>query len=78
MERTAPFWKKQGTTLATKQVAKISALRVLKQNASLIQGDSSKQKKEKPVKPCWVCGTMEWWQHRDGEWICGVCHPPVS
>lgn len=78
MGKTAPFWKKQDTTLVIKSVANASAFRVPKQRAFLILGDSLKQKKEKPTKPSWACGTMEQWQHRDGEWICGVCHPLVS
>jgi len=78
MGKTAPFWKKQDTTSATKQAEKRFVSRVPKKNAFLIRDCSLKQAKEKPVKACWLCGTMEWWQHRDGEWICGVCHPPVS
>lgn len=29
---------------------------------------------DKPDYPCPVCGSENWWQ-RDGEWLCGVCHP---
>ena len=29
----------------------------------------------KPDKPCWNCKQNKWWQRKDGEWICGVCHP---
>jgi hypothetical protein len=29
---------------------------------------------DKPDYPCPVCGSKNWWQ-RDGEWVCGKCHP---
>jgi len=28
----------------------------------------------KPAYPCSVCGSDNWWR-RDGEWLCGRCHP---
>jgi hypothetical protein len=28
----------------------------------------------KPDYPCRNCGSNNWWQ-RDGEWLCGTCHP---
>ena len=31
----------------------------------------------KKDKPCWVCGSMEWWRNGTGEQVCGVCHPPA-
>jgi hypothetical protein len=31
-----------------------------------------------PDKPCYVCGEMCWWLHRDGgPPVCGRCHPPA-
>lgn len=30
---------------------------------------------DKPTKPCYVCGTNDWWQRPDGGWLCGRCHP---
>lgn len=38
-------------------------------------------RKPKPVKPCWVCGSNNWyWREASvlggsGEWLCGRCHP---
>jgi hypothetical protein len=29
---------------------------------------------DKPDHPCPVCESKNWWQ-RDGEWVCGKCHP---
>jgi hypothetical protein len=29
---------------------------------------------DKPEHPCHICGSNNWWQ-RDGEWVCGKCHP---
>jgi archaellum biogenesis ATPase FlaH len=28
-----------------------------------------------PTRPCRLCGAVCFWQTRDGEWICGRCHP---
>lgn len=30
---------------------------------------------ERPTKPCYVCGSDDWWQRPDGGWACGKCHP---
>ena len=30
---------------------------------------------EKPTKPCWNCGSSDWWLTPDGRWLCGKCHP---
>ncbi len=30
---------------------------------------------DKPTKPCYVCGSNDWWQRPDGGWLCGRCHP---
>jgi hypothetical protein len=27
------------------------------------------------TKKCPVCGSTNWWQRPDGEWVCGTCHP---
>ncbi|GAI70170.1 unnamed protein product, partial [marine sediment metagenome] len=32
-------------------------------------------KKQKPTKPCYVCGSNTWWLTPDGRWLCGQCHP---
>lgn len=29
----------------------------------------------KPTKPCYNCGSNEWWRRPDGSWNCGQCHP---
>ncbi len=29
----------------------------------------------RPTKPCHLCGSSQWWQRADGEWMCGVCRP---
>jgi tRNA G46 methylase TrmB len=28
----------------------------------------------KPTDPCATCGSTDWWR-RDGDWLCGHCHP---
>ncbi len=38
------------------------------------QKENEKLTPPKPDRPCWVCGSTEWWL-RDGEWICSRCHP---
>jgi len=30
---------------------------------------------ERPTKPCWACGSDDWWLTPDGRWLCGRCHP---
>lgn len=30
---------------------------------------------KKPTKPCWVCGSSDFWQRPDGSWLCNRCHP---
>lgn len=35
------------------------------------QNDDAK----KPFRPCFVCGSNDWWQRKDGGWVCGRCHP---
>lgn len=30
---------------------------------------------EKPTKPCWNCGSTDFWLTPDGHWLCGRCHP---
>jgi hypothetical protein len=32
---------------------------------------------DKPGYPCSVCGSDNWWR-RDGEWLCGRCHPEAQ
>jgi len=39
-----------------------------------------KTEKQKPTRPCHVCGLTDWWwrpssQWGPGEWLCGHCHP---
>jgi hypothetical protein len=34
----------------------------------------SKNNNEKPERPCYACGSDRWWR-RNGEWVCGRCHP---
>jgi ribosomal protein L37AE/L43A len=30
----------------------------------------------KPTKPCWNCGSEDWWQRvTDGAWNCNHCQP---
>jgi len=29
----------------------------------------------RPIKPCHICGSNNWWQRPDGGWVCGRCHP---
>jgi hypothetical protein len=29
----------------------------------------------KPEKPCYSCGSMDYWQRSDGGWVCNTCHP---
>ena len=29
---------------------------------------------EKPTKPCYVCGSSDWWLALDGRYLCGKCH----
>jgi hypothetical protein len=26
-------------------------------------------------KPCYSCGSMDYWQRSDGGWVCKICHP---
>jgi len=33
---------------------------------------------QKPTKPCWVCGSNDWWLTPDGQYLCGRCHPNPS
>lgn len=30
---------------------------------------------KRPTKPCYVCGSNDWWQRPDGGWNCNRCHP---
>ena len=30
---------------------------------------------QKPTKPCYICGSNDWWQRADGSWNCNRCHP---
>ncbi len=30
---------------------------------------------KKPTKPCYVCGSSDWWHRPDGGWACGKCLP---
>lgn len=30
---------------------------------------------QKPTKPCRACGSTDFWQRSDGEWLCNWCHP---
>lgn len=32
-------------------------------------------KVQKPTKPCYVCGSSNWWLTSDGRYLCGRCHP---
>ena len=34
-----------------------------------------KQQNPKPAKPCYICGSSDWWQRPDGDWLCNKCHP---
>ena len=29
---------------------------------------------QRPTK-CWACGSTDFWQRPDGEWLCSRCHP---
>jgi hypothetical protein len=31
-----------------------------------------------PEQPCFACRGQAWWQRPDGDWVCGVCHPPLN
>lgn len=35
--------------------------------------------KPKPTRPCFVCGSYDWWLRKVGfgaeAWLCGRCHP---
>lgn len=33
------------------------------------------ENKVKPTKPCYACGSADWRQRQDGEWVCTKCHP---
>ncbi|GAI07856.1 unnamed protein product [marine sediment metagenome] len=30
---------------------------------------------KRPTKPCCACGSTDFWQRIDGEWLCNTCHP---
>jgi hypothetical protein len=32
---------------------------------------------EKPSKPCWNCGEIEYHQTSYGVYLCSICHPKV-
>jgi hypothetical protein len=34
----------------------------------------SEENPGKPIKPCFCCGSTDWWL-RGKEWICNRCHP---
>jgi len=29
----------------------------------------------KPDHPCGACDSNDWWQRKDGGWVCNRCHP---
>ena len=30
---------------------------------------------DKPARPCFVCGSENWWEISPGSFVCGICHP---
>lgn len=38
----------------------------------------TKESNEKPTVPCWICQSMDYWQTKDGRWLCGECHPRIE
>lgn len=45
----------------------------MRQNEDIMR-KSGKNPPPKPDKPCYVCGSNDWWL-RDDEWLCNRCHP---
>lgn len=46
-----------------------------------MSSSSSAPNKPKPTRPCYNCGSNDWWFRETfgpGEWLCNKCHPNPS